>query len=118
MASLIIDGVTMPPVNKLTITSEKIWSKNTGRVSNGEMKGDLVAIKLKANVQFVPLNDSQAQILDNAISKAFFKAEFKNPRNNKTESHKMYAGSATYPVYSYADGFPRYVGVGVDLVEA
>lgn len=34
-----IDGVPMPglKLNGLTVTKEKIWSKNTGRAANGEM---------------------------------------------------------------------------------
>lgn len=117
MATLIIDGVTMPPVKKLTITSEKIWSKNTGRVANGELKGDLVAIKMKTVIEFAPLNDEETALLDSAISKPFFNAKFKNPRTGKIETFSMYSGTPTYPVYSYADGLPRYVGVGVDLIE-
>ena len=40
-----IDGVKMPTLklNGLTYKKEKIWSKNTGRVSNGDMKGDVIA---------------------------------------------------------------------------
>ena len=36
-----IDGVAMPglKLNGLTVTKEKIWSKNTGRAANGEMVG-------------------------------------------------------------------------------
>ena len=30
MAELTIGGKTMPPVKSMTITAEKIWSKNTG----------------------------------------------------------------------------------------
>lgn len=38
-----INGVKMPTLklNGLTYKKEKIWSKNTGRVSNGDMKGDV-----------------------------------------------------------------------------
>ncbi len=117
MSVLEIDNVVMPPVQNLTITSEKIWSKNTGRSADGSMNGDIVAIKLKAAFTFAPLSKDQTKVLDTAISKAFFNAKFENPRNGKIETHKMYSGSGSYPVYSYADSLPRYVGVGVDLIE-
>lgn len=117
MSVLEIDNVVMPPVKSLTVTSEKIWSKNTGRSANGSMNGDIVAIKLKAAFGFAPLSDEQAKVLDKAISKAFFNAKFKNPRTGKIETHRMYSGSGSYPVYSYVNGLPRYVGVGVDLIE-
>lgn len=39
-----IDGVKMPTLklNGLTYKKEKIWSKNTGRVSNGDMNGQVL----------------------------------------------------------------------------
>lgn len=117
MDVLIINDVVMPPVKSLTVTAEKIWSAKTGRVANGQMKGDLIAIKLKLQVVFVPLSDEQTMALDAAISQAYFEVKFRNPRNKTMESKTMYAGTPTYPVYSYAEGLPRYVGVGVDLIE-
>ena len=117
MDILKINGTVMPRVKKLTITPEKIWSKNTGRVSNGDMKGDLITIKLKAHVEFAPLTDEQAILVDAAVSPPSFEAEFRNPRNGKTEPHTMYAGSPVYPVYSFVEGYPRYVGSMVELIE-
>lgn len=117
MSVLEIDNVVMPPVKDATITPEKIWSKNTGRSAGGTMMGDLVAIKLKASFTFAPLTDEQAKVLDTAVSKAFFNAKFRNPRTGKTETHRMYANSPPYPVYSYVEMLPRYVGVAVDLIE-
>lgn len=47
MASLLIGGVEMPEPKQggVTISKEKIWSKNTGRGSDGTMNGDVVARK-------------------------------------------------------------------------
>lgn len=117
MATLIIDGIEMPGVNSMTISANKIWSAKAGRAANGEMKGDIVAIKLKAQVQFVPLSDEQAALVDAAISPAYFSATFKNPRTGKVETRTMYASDGQYPVYSYADDMPRYVGTAVDIIE-
>ena len=117
MDVLKIGGVVMPRVKGMTVTPEKIWSKNTGRTANGDMKGDLIAIKLKLQVKFASLTDAQNALVDEAISPATFEAEFRNPRTGEMEVHTMYAGSPTYPVYSYVEGFPRYVGTAVDLIE-
>ena len=56
-----IDGVKMPTLklNGLTYKKEKIWSKNTGRVSNGTMKGDVVARKYTLSCQWPPLTRAQ-----------------------------------------------------------
>lgn len=117
MAVLEIGGRAMPKVKGLTIGREPIWSKNAGRVADGTMKGDIVAQKYKLQVTFAPMSDEQAALLDAALIPAFFNVKFRNPTTGQYVTKKMYAGSPTYPVYSYVDGFPRYVGVGVDLVE-
>lgn len=117
MDVLTIDGVVMPKVKSMTVSAEKIWSKNAGRAADGEMQGDLIAIKLKVEVVFSNLTDEQNAVVDSAISPAFFDAKFRNPRSGNMETHTMYAGTPMYPVYSYVDGVPRYVGTGVDLIE-
>lgn len=56
-AELVINGVDMPDpaINGgLTYAPEKIWSKNTGRVSDGEMFGDIVARKMTLKIKWIP----------------------------------------------------------------
>lgn len=117
MDVLTIDGKVMPKVKSLTVSREPIWSKNAGRTADGTFQGDIVTQKLKLEVVFKPLSDHEAAYLDAAITPAFFVAKFRNPGTGQMEEHNMYAGSPTYPVYSYVDGFPRYVGSGVSLIE-
>lgn len=116
---LIIDGVTMPePKHEgLTLSREKIWSKNTGRGSDGTMNGDVVARKWSLKVEWPPLTESELKILNNAINPAFVSVKFIEPGSGKLVEKEMYAGTPSYPVYSYASGLPRYVGVGVTLIE-
>lgn len=102
---------------KLDISREPIWSKNTGRVASGTMKGDIVAQKFKLTVTLPPMSDSEAASFDAAVLPAFFNVTFRSPTTGKNVTKKMYAGSPKYPVYSYVDDLPRYVGVAVDLVE-
>ena len=117
MSVLMISGKEMPKVKSITISREPIWSKNAGRSADGTMLGDIVAQKLKLEIVFSPMSDANAAILDAAITPAFFVAKFRNPGTGKTEEHTMYSSGPKYPVYSYVDGFPRYVGVGVSLIE-
>ena len=115
--SITIGGKKMPPVKELSITREPIWSKNTGRSANGSMMGDIVAYKTKLQVTFVPLSDSQAAALAAATRPAFFNVKYHDPEDNEQKTSKMYAGSLPFKVYSYADGFPRYVGTQISLIE-
>ena len=116
MNVLVLDNKLSLNVQALTITPEKIWSKNTGRVADGEMKGDIVAIKQKLEVTLNPMSDEKTAAFDAIISQSYFDATFRSPRTGKLETHKVYAGSPAYPVYSYVDGLPRYVGVKISLI--
>ena len=116
---LVIGNVTMPTLKKegLTISKEKIWSKKTGRGADASMLGDVVAIKYTLKCQWPPLTREEAAIIDAAITPAFFDVTFTDPGSNSRQTKRMYAGTPTYPVYSYADGVKTYQGVAVDLIE-
>lgn len=116
---LVIGGVTMPPLkaNGLTITKEKIWSANTGRAANGETIGDLVAIKYKFECEWPALDREDVAVIDAAISEAFFTVTFLDPGSNTRITKTFYAGTPTYPVYSYVNGLRTYSGVTVNLIE-
>ncbi len=116
---LVIGGVTMPTLKKngLTITKEKIWSANTGRSANGSTIGDLIAIKYKLQCEWPPLSSAETARIDAAVSPAFFNATFLDPGSGTRITRTFYAGTPTYPVYSYANGMKTYDGVKVDLIE-
>lgn len=124
MAVLWFNGVAMPDpaLNGITITKEKIWSKNAGRSSTGKMMGDIVGIKYKMQIKWPILSQEESSLVDECLSdesKPFFDVKFKDPKSKTGAfvTKTMYAGTPTYPVYSYVDGLPRYVGVAVDLIE-
>lgn len=116
---LIIGGVTMPDLKKegLTISKEKIWSKNTGRAANGDMLGDIVAVKYTLDCAWPPLSREETAMIDKSVSPAFFDVTFTDPGSNSTVTKKFYAGTPTYPVYSYVQGVKTYAGVKVTLIQ-
>lgn len=112
------DGEIMPEPKSLEVSREKIWSSNTGRVDSGKMTGDVVAIKTTLKITWAVLSSAQTQKIDKHLSKAFFSCTYLDPSAGNTEKTKtFYSGAPTYPVYSYVNGYPDYVGVGVDLIE-
>lgn len=116
---LVIGGVTMPTLKKegLSISKEKVWSSNTGRAANGDMIGDIVAIKYTLECEWPPLSREQAAAVDAAVTPAFFDVTFTDPGSNSRVTKKMYAGTPTYPVYSYVKGVKTYSGVKVTLIQ-
>lgn len=115
-----INGVRMPEPKYnggISITKETIWSSNTGRATDGTMVGDIIAEKDKLKITWGPLSGAEVMQINSAISPAFFPVEYKDPGSNAYVTKTFYAGTPTYPVYSYAAGVPQYTGVTVDLVE-
>ena len=116
---IVIGGVIMPtPVlSGLTIKKEKIWSKNTGRVANGDMVGDIIAIKYTLEITWPMLSRADTAKIDAAISSAFFDVTFTDPGSNSRVTKQFYSNTPSYPVYSYADGVKTYKGVGATLIQ-
>lgn len=115
---IVINGITMPQAKSLTVTKEKIWSKNAGRAADdGKMIGDIIGCKYKLQIQWGLLSEGDTTKIDEAVSPAFFNVTFLAPGSNTRVTKSFYAGTPTYPVYSYAEGVKTYQGVSVDLIE-
>ena len=105
------------PDSILTIKKEKVWSNNTGRVANGDMVGDLIAIKYTLEITWPMLSRADAAKIDAAISPAFFNVTFTDPGSNSRITKRCYSNTPSYPVYSYVDGVKTYKGVGATLIQ-
>lgn len=118
---LVIDNVQMPNLKEdgLTITKEKVWSKNTGRGASGYLIGDIVTVKYKLQCEWGSLTRDEAALIDIAASKKFMTIQFLDPGTKTFITKTMYAGTPTYPVHSYAEGskVKTYKGVKVDFIE-
>lgn len=114
-----LDGVAMPTPSKLTITKNKVWSKNTGRSSTGAFIGDIVAVKDKLQIEWKTMDQKNGALLDSIVAKPSFTVKYIDPSDSdgKVVEKKMYSNDPSYPVYSYAKGLTRYTGVGVNLIE-
>lgn len=115
-----INGVAMPTPSKLTTSKEPVWSSNTGRTSTGLMVGDIICYKFKLQIEWPIMSQQESATLDAAVtSNAFFSVKFVDPTESTGEftTKTMYANAPSYPVYSYVDGYPRYTGVGINLIE-
>lgn len=104
-------------MQKLSASHEAVWSKNAGRGATGAMIGDIIARKTKLEITFSPSRMQTVFFWTPPSLPAFFSVVYKDPGTGKMETKTMYAGTPKYPVYTYAEGFPRYVGVAVNLIE-
>lgn len=118
---LYIDGVQMPTpkIGGLTITPNKMWSANTGRLeSSGEMVGTIVAIKRKVSIKWPELSMEKVDVIESAVSSttAFHTLKFTD-MTGTTQELQVYFGDPTYTIYSYSEGVQRIMDTSVDAIE-
>ena len=71
---LSINGVTMPTpaLDGVTISTEKIWSADTGRTGSGKMVGTVIARKTTIKIKWPPMSYQQAALIEQAVSDGDF----------------------------------------------
>lgn len=116
-----VDGVALPTpsLEGVTITPNKIWSANTGRLENtGEMAGTIVAIKKKVEIKWPLLSMEKIQIIENAISSTVpFHALKLTDMTGQTIELTVYFGDPSYTIVSYSGGSQRVKDASVSAIE-
>lgn len=118
---LYVDGIQLPTpaLDGLTITPNKMWSANTGRLENsGEMAGTIVAIKHKLEIKWPPMSMEDAKIIDAAVSSAtaFHQLKYTDMTGAVTEL-TVYFGDPSYTIRSYSPGVQWISDVSVSAIE-
>ncbi len=119
ISSLKINGVTMPTpaLQGVTLSSNKVWSADTGRTSSGKMVGTLVAVKAKIEIKWPPLTFAQVALIEAAVSGDAFVPVQYTDMSGTTVTKTMYFGTPSYTQYSWCDGVCYVTDVSVDGVE-
>ena len=115
-----MDGVQLPTpkLGGLTITPNKMWSANTGRLeSSGEMVGTIVAIKYKISIKWPDLTMEQVQIIESVVSSmtAFHTLKYTD-MTGQTRELQVYFGDPTYTPYAYSEGVQWVRDAAVDAI--
>lgn len=121
VTELYVDGVQLPTpaLEGLTITPNKMWSVNTGRLENsGEMVGTIVAIKHKVEIKWPDMSMTDAKVIEEAVSSMtpFHTLKYTD-MTGATREMTVYFGDPTYTIYAYSPGVQRISGVKVSAVE-
>jgi hypothetical protein len=121
VSDLYINGTRMPTpaLGGVTITSEKIWSSNTGRSSSGKMLGTIVAIKSKISIKWGALTPDEAKTIENAVSdkdEPFVTMKYTD-MTGTTVTKTVYFGTPSYTWYNWANGMQWVTDATVDGIE-
>ena len=121
VTDLTINGVVMPTpaLEGVTISTEKIWSSNTGRTASGKMAGTIVAIKTTIKIKWPVLTPAQVRVIEGAVSDPdhpFVPITYTDMRGQKV-TKTVYFGTPSYTIYSLADGIQYVTGAEVEGIE-
>jgi hypothetical protein len=108
-----------PALGGMTITSEKIWSSNTGRSSSGKMLGTIVAIKSKINIKWGVLTTEEVAVIEKVVSnrsKPFVTMKYTD-MTGTTVTKTVYFGTPSYTWYSWDANNQFVTDVTVDGIE-
>lgn len=120
MARFVLGGTELPVPSVLNIKPEKIWSKNAGRNSKGDFVGDVVTVKQTIHAEWRTMTKEQgATLYSKSVNSDFMSCTYVDPASSSDaeKTITVYAAGPSYNVYSYVNGYPRYTGVAIDLVE-
>lgn len=116
---LTIGGKTLPVFSEdgYSVTRNRIWSKNTKRVANASMVGDIIARKYTIRIAWNDLSQSEVNRIAEAIdTSAFFSVTFPNEKGVSTTA-EFYSADPTYPLHVVRNKNARYSNVSIELIE-
>lgn len=121
VTGLTINGVEMPDpaLEGVTISTEKVWSANTGRTASGKMVGSVIAEKTTIKIKWPVLTPAQVAQIEAAVSDPehpFVPVSYTDMCGNRV-TKTVYFGTPTYTVYSWADGLQLVKDAAVDGIE-
>lgn len=121
VTELTINGVPMPDpaIEGVTVSTEKVWSANTGRTASGRMVGSIIATKTTVKLKWPVLTRAQAAVIESAVSDSahpFVPIAYTDMTGQRVEK-TVYFGTPTYTLYSWADGLQLVKDVSVEGIE-
>lgn len=121
LSDIEINGGLLPVLDNggYIVTANKIWSENTGRSTiNGDLTGDIIAIKITLDLKWTALKDDELQQLIDCFSNlnySFFNVTY--CYNGAERTGSFYASDLTYTLSECINGTPIYTDISVSLIE-
>ncbi|KSU22678.1 prophage protein [Lactococcus lactis subsp. lactis] len=105
--SLSINGVIIKNPKTFKVGYQTIDADSSGRNANGEMVRDIIAQKVKLEIEWGPLDDSTASALLKAIKGEFFTLNYPDAETGGQLTKTFYSGDRSLPSYSWNDKFTK-----------
>lgn len=109
--------------SSLQVRLQDIDGADAGRVASGKMVRDRVCggayAKRKLEIQWPPLNPTEASAILQAISEEFFYVQYPDPYTGSMRTSVFYAGDRIVPMYRFGNGTTDVLweNISVNLIE-
>lgn len=117
--AFIINGVAVKTPNKFEWTIQSIDGSETGRNANGDMVRDYITDKVKLDIGYPPLNDSEISTILKAINHPSFSVTYPDALEGRDVTKTFYVGDRKAPSYSWNKKFneAKWKGLEFSLIE-
>jgi len=110
-----VNGVVIPTPSSLSFGIMDI--SQAERVASGKIVIDRIATKVKIELSWNYLVDSQLSTLLSAVSSVSFNVEYLDPRSNSLMTKEFYVGDRKMGMYSYVSNTPVWTGIAFNFIE-
>lgn len=119
MANLSINGSVVRPPKTFSASIQTIDADSTGRNASGKMIRDIIAEKVKLDIAWGPLSDSEISQILTKVSGAFFSVSYPDPQVGGNTTKRFYVGDRTAASYSWNDKFQamKWEGLSLSFIE-
>lgn len=116
---LAINGAVVKPPKDFKISYEDIDADSSGRNADGTMVRDLIARKVKLELAWGPMSDSESSNILKRIDGLFFTASYPDAKEGRIVTKTFYAGPRALGAYSWHDKFNsfKWDGLSVNFIE-
>lgn len=108
-----------PDEDGISITKNKLWSSNAGRMASGKFAGDIIAVKLTIDIVYTRnLKSAEIAKIDQAIHQSAF-MNVKVPKIGEENSYitaRCYVADVQYPIRRKTKD-TYYGGLSISFVE-
>lgn len=106
-ASLSINGNVVKTPKTFKVNYQTIDADSSGRNADGRMVRDIIAEKVKLEIEWGPLDDVTGRTLLNAIDNSFFSVTYPDAKTGSQVTKTFYSGDRSLPAYSWNDSFSK-----------
>lgn len=108
MVDFKISGQAVKTPKKFHVTLNTIDADSSGRNAAGDMVRDILAQKVKIELEWGPMSQAEISTLLKLVQPMFFTVNYLDPKDGQVE-RTFYVGDRSTPVFSWNETFKKHM---------